>query len=339
MVADPCLAGLALPDGWRSAPAAGVHGRDSEHERISWLLKVASGDGGAIVVVSGEPGIGKTTLCGLVARDVHASGCHRAVRTLRRGACGPVSTVERGLGWARGGLLDLRLSPSAHTRALARSLPGLGEADAEAGDGDQHLLFAAVRELLATCSPVVLVLDDLHWADDPSMQLLETYRRPRRRLVGGPGDVPRRRGDSELPLAELLAAAHRETGVERVTLGGLDDAALAGLMEAAAGHGLGEDGLALRDALLAETDGNPFFVGELLRHLAETGAIVQQPDGRWTATSLLQSGGLPASVREVIGRRVARLGSEAEHRLTAAAVIGRDFELAVLACGRRPARG
>jgi hypothetical protein len=89
------------------------------------------------------------------------------------------------------------------------------------------------------------------------------------------------------------------------------------------------DGIALRDALRAETGGNPFFVREILRHLAETGAIYQH-DGRWVMRTDLRAAGLPVSVREVIGRRVAMLGAESERLLSLAAVIGRDFDLRLL---------
>ena len=82
-------------------------------------------------------------------------------------------------------------------------------------------------------------------------------------------------------------------------------------MEHTAGHDMDDDGVALRDALSAETDGNPFFVTEILRHLAETGAITQQDGGRWVTTTCLRRSGLPVSVREVLGRRVAHLGDRA----------------------------
>ena len=92
-----------------------------------------------------------------------------------------------------------------------------------------------------------------------------------------------------------------------------------------------DEGVALRDALLAETDGNPFFVGEMLRHLAETGAIYEDEQGRWVASPDLRTSGLPVSIREVIGRRVARLGAPTQVLLSLAAVIGRDFDADVLA--------
>ena len=129
----------------------------------------------------------------------------------------------------------------------------------------------------------------------------------------------------------MLAALHREGGALRIALRGLTDVDLLALLERIAGHEMTDDGVALRDALLAETAGNPFFVGEILRHLAETGAISQDDDGRWVADPDLRAAGLPVSVREVIGRRLATLGPDTERVLALGAVIGRDFDIALLA--------
>ena len=178
----------------------------------------------------------------------------------------------------------------------------------------------------------MLVLDDLHWADRPTVQLLRhvvSADAPLRLFVIGTfrdSDV-----GADHPLAEALAALHRESGVERLALRGLGDDELLTLLETTAGHAMAEEGVALRDALLAETDGNPFFVGEMLRHLAETRAIYQDEQGRWVASADLRTSGLPVSIREVIGRRVARLGAPTQGALSLAAVIGRDFDVDVLA--------
>ena len=80
-----------------------------------------------------------------------------------------------------------------------------------------------------------------------------------------------------------------------------------------------------------ETDGNPYFVSEVLRHLTETGAIYQDATGTWTSDTTVEQVALPDSVREVIGARVGRLGKDAERVLSVAAVIGRDFDLDLLA--------
>src|SRR5207248_2303928 len=77
-------------------------------------------------------------------------------------------------------------------------------------------------------------------------------------------------------------------------------------------------------------EGNPFYVGELLRHLVESGALVQQPDGRFRLEGRIEDLGLPQSVREVVGRRVARLSEPAQRVLGVAAVIGRDFDVDLL---------
>ena len=102
------------------------------------------------------------------------------------------------------------------------------------------------------------------------------------------------------------------------------------LLETNAGHELTEQGLALRDALTAETEGNPFFVGEILRHLAETHALYRDESGWWVTSADLRAEGLPVSVREVIGHRVARLGEDTRRVLALAAVIGREFDVDLL---------
>ena len=122
------------------------------------------------------------------------------------------------------------------------------------------------------------------------------------------GDVPRLRSRHRSPARRGARALHREPGIERLALRGLGDDELLTLLEATAGHELAEEGVALRDALSAETDGNPFFVGEMVRHLAETGPSTRTSSGRWVASPDLRTSGLPISIREVIGRRVARLG-------------------------------
>ena len=102
-------------------------------------------------------------------------------------------------------------------------------------------------------------------------------------------------------------------------------------MEAAAGHRLPDDGVALAHALRRETGGNPFFVVEMILHLAQEGIFAQGDDGIWRLTVDLDEVGLPTSVREVVAQRVATLGEETERALSMASVIGRDFDLSVLA--------
>ena len=100
-------------------------------------------------------------------------------------------------------------------------------------------------------------------------------------------------------------------------------------MEQVAGHPLTDEDLLLARAIYRETEGNPFFVREVLRHLTETGAV-QRREGRWHTRVPVQTLGIPEGIREVVGRRVARLSAHANRTLRVAAVIGLEFELAVL---------
>jgi hypothetical protein len=214
--------------------------------------------------------------------------------------------------------------------------PDAAASGRDPGDLDQYVLFAAVTSLLTTLAavrPVMIVLDDLHWADRGTLLLLRHVAAQtlgaRLMIIGTYRETDIGVDD---PLTATLAALHRESGIERMNLTGLSDLEVLSLLEATAGHEMDADGVGLAHALRIETAGNPFFVGEMLRHLAETRQIVQRDDGRWVATAGLDEVGLPESVRSVVGARVRRLGDEAVRVLGAAAVVGREFD-AILVAG------
>lgn len=179
---------------------------------------------------------------------------------------------------------------------------------------------------------MLVVLDDLHWADRQTLQVLRHVATSAVRapllIVGTFRDTDVADGD---PMSDLLASLHRVDTAERIALRGLDDDDLLELLERTAGHQMDDAGVGLRNAVLAETDGNPFFVNEILRHLAETGAIFQDDNGRWVADLDISTVGLPVSVTEVVGRRVATLGHDTHQLITLASVIGRDFDITTLA--------
>jgi hypothetical protein len=230
----------------------------------------------------------------------------------------------------------------AHGSELSRLVPVLASrirdlppSRATDSDTERYLLFAAVVGLFDAMSkdqPVVLVLDDLQWADKGSLLLLRHLAAAEqgiRVLILG---TYRDGGLSQAhPLTDTLAALHRVSGVNHIELAGLDDSGVVTLLEAAAGQDLDAAGVNLARALYRETDGNPFFVSEMLRHLAETGAIYRDTTGRWVPKSALDTSALPNSVRVVIAARVGRLGKDAGRVLSAASVIGRDFDLELLA--------
>ena len=183
----------------------------------------------------------------------------------------------------------------------------------------------------AAAVPVLLVLDDLHWADPPTLalfrHLVHETANDRIMVLGTYRDTDL---DRSHPLAGALAELRRIGSVQRVAIDGLDRDGVAQLLERAAGHELDDAGIALADAVFAETTGNPFFVGEIVRNLVESGALVVR-DGRWTSDLTLADVGLPEGVREVVGRRISRLDDDTQRALSVAAVIGAEFDVRVLA--------
>ena len=340
---------VPLPPRLSHRPAAGVVGRGTELALLGAAIKhVAAGEGSEVILVSGEPGQGKTTLVAEAAR-----GAHEAGMTVLWGRCdeavgAPYAPFGEALAHYVGHADEqlLRAHVEDYGAELARLVATLAQrvgplpAPASADpDTERYLLLAAVVALLDAASAergVMVVLDDLHWADKPTLQLLC-------RLVGHSVSthllIVGTYRDAELsvghPLTEALATLRHESAVAVIALSGLDDIGVISFMESMAGHSLDGDAVALARAVYRETDGNPFFVAEVLRHLAETGAIVQDSSGHWGAARPGTEIALPDSVRQVVGARVGRLGALATRALSAAAVIGREFDLELTAAVAR----
>lgn len=330
---------IPLPGRLGSRAALPYVGREAERAAIDAAARAASAGARRVVLTSGEAGQGKTRLVGEAARAAHEDGA-----LVLYGRCEEHLVRQYGP-WAEAiEFLGAHIAPEhldgLDLRSLVRVAPGLrlrvGDAgDADGSSADEFVVFAAVTDLLirvATLAPVVIVLDDLHWADRGTLLLLRhvvgATAAERILLLGTFRDTDT---DPDGLLAATLAALHREDGVSRIVLDGLDEDDLGALLSSTAGHALGEDGDALARTLRAETSGNPFFVGEMLRHLVESGAIARDESGRWSATTDLGTVGMPQSVREVVVARVRRLGDAAGQVLTAAAVCGRDFDLRTVA--------
>ncbi len=320
-------------------------GRTTELEALDEIDKRSLVDRHlGLALISGEPGVGKTALVARAARTAHDQG-----RSVLYGGCQEDLTVPY-KPWIEALAPLVQNLPEdvlyrfaqEHDLAVAQLLPNLARRLGQAlptlgtdSDAERFLIMEGVVRLLASASetnPLLLVLDDLHWADAASLQLLGHLAHsslPMQVSVFGTfRDSDLSRGHA---LTSLLANLHRVPGVRRMTLLGLEDLDIVGLMESAAGHALPEEGVALAHALRRETGGNPFFAIELLRHLVQQGTLAQGDDGTWRLTVELDKVGLPSSIREVVGHRVATLGPEAERALSMASVIGRDFDLSVLA--------
>jgi tetratricopeptide (TPR) repeat protein len=340
----PSLSG-SMPLPWRMerAPRSGVVAREAGRELLRDAAQRARESGERqVVFVAGEAGIGKTTLVADVARTLYGEGI-----AVLYGACDedvvvpyrPFVELLRYLAmnapdaWLR--QLDAaclaqvaRLAPEFVDRCP--DLPAVPPSDP---DAERYLLFNAILTMLSATSqtePLMLVLDDLHWADRPTLNLL-------RHLASVPlGRVLLVATYRDIELAPthaltgVLGAMTREPGVLRLSLKGFDRDEITAFLEATAGHELGDEGREFAVSLWRDTDGNPFFVSEVLRHLAETGALVQDENGHWRSKGSLSDTGIPDTVRAVVRARASRLDEGATAALGAASVVGRNFDLKTL---------
>jgi predicted ATPase/class 3 adenylate cyclase len=314
-------------------------GRDGELERLGQLWKEAVACEMRVALLAGEPGVGKTRLAAELARRVHDEGA-----TVLAGRCDedlgvPYQPFVEALRHFVDHVPDLTGRLGRYGGELVRVVPELAERVPELAaplrsdpETERYRLFDAVAAWLVAASaeePLLLVLDDLQWAAKPTLLLLRHVVR----AGGGRVLVLGTYRDTELahdhPLLEVLADLRGPGGVERLSLSGLDDVGVAAIVEQASGRALDEANAALARAVYEETEGNPFFVREVLRHLAESGAV-ERAEGGWTTRLPVDQMGIPEGVREVVGRRLSRLSSHTNQALRVAAVVGAEFELGVV---------
>jgi class 3 adenylate cyclase/tetratricopeptide (TPR) repeat protein len=333
------LKGVATPVGvaevlyQRDDPAAMLArtpfvGRGTELAKLEEGLDQAKAGHGGLAMLIGEPGIGKTRAAEEFAERARTFGA-----AVVRGRCfegeatppyGPFS--EALAEYARTAEVDgLRADLGYGAAPVARlvppmreRLPDIPEPVALSPDEERFRLFDAVSQFLIAASvraPVVVMLDDLHWADKGTIAMLLHLARfiPKSRILvlGAYRDVEL---DRQHPLADALGSLRREPGYKRIVLKGLIEEEVGTLLESIAEQ---EVDRALVHAISAETEGNPFFIREVLLHLVEEKKIFRQ-DGHWTSKLTVAEMGIPEGVREVIGRRLSRL-SAAANRLLASA--------------------
>jgi DNA-binding SARP family transcriptional activator len=314
-------------------------GREAEHQVLSRAWKDADADR-RVVLLTGEPGIGKTRLVAEVASEIRAAGgivlggrCDEGVgvayqpfaESLRWFAAqlGPVDPTVYG---ESGGELT-RLVP--RMSELAPGLPAALVADEHT---EQYALFDAVASWLATIGaddPVLLVLEDLQWGTLPTLQLLRHLvhtSQPLRLLIVGTVRDTERGWSAAANL--LITDLSREQTVAELPLTGLDEDGVCTLVEAA-GQCLDKGGVEFAAMLHGRTQGNPLFVGELLRHLVDRGVISDEAD-RQIGDLALDDLEIPAGVRDVVRSRVDRLSGGTRSTLDLASVAGPEFEVAVL---------
>jgi len=299
-----------------------------------------------LVLISGEPGVGKTRLAEelvVITRMQGAwvlkGGCYEYEATI------PYLPVAEALREWVGGQPEAELRERLGTAAveLSRLAP---EIDARLGplppnppltpDEERLRLFDSLARFLTKLAAergVLLVMDDLHWADRGTLSLLHfllrRLRSDRVLILGAYREVEL---DRTHPLAEALVEWNRERAATRLQLGRLSREACSSLL---AGM-FGQQSISneFSEAIYKETEGNPFFIEEVIKALIEGGQIYRQ-SGAWERQAIEELA-IPQSIKEAIGRRLNRLSSEGTEALQVAAVLGKTFEFNELLTALEP---
>jgi class 3 adenylate cyclase len=326
--------------------ASGVFvGREEEVRRLRTGLDQALSASGHVLLMVGEPGIGKTRTAEELTTYARMRGAQVLWGRCYEGEGAPpywpwVQIVRAYVHDREPNELLSDLGSGAAAVAdivseVRERLPGLPTATNLEPEQARFRLFDSVTTFLknaANRTPLALVLDDLHWADTPSLLLMQFLARElagsRILVLGTYRDVELRR---QHPLSQTLAALAREQHSERILLRGLSHSDVGRFIEMAAGVAPPEPLVA---AVHQETEGNPFFINEVVRLLVREGRLVGAPQApsansgqvapaSWSVT-------IPQGIREVIGRRLNQLSEQGNRMLTVASVLGREFDVAVL---------
>ncbi len=333
-------------------------GREKELAEAKTLWKQATHDPGDrhVLLISGEPGVGKTplmreirTLAEVSGAMVLAGECYagghapyapiaamlRAALTqpARRRATGQTgtatsATLSTGVPPLPDPILADLITLAPDLRLLYPDLPPNPSYDAQA---DQQRLFESAVTLwgsLAERAPLLLIVEDVHWADSGTLDLL-TYLARRCRASKLPILIVMTYRDVELDAAccldDIVYDLTREQLVLRLKLNRFDREQTRTLLNVMFQETISDDFL---EAIYRETDGNQFFIEELCKALVAEGKLYRQ-DGRWQRPNMAEMQ-LPQSVRGAIQARVSRLPDAAQEALRWAAIIGREFDFGVL---------
>ena len=310
----------------RVREAVPLVGRDAELARLHRVIEATGRGQGRLVLVLGEAGIGKTSLLEALEVEAHHQGvrCHVGRSYLSEQVLPFAPWIDA---LRAGERLDdpqlLACLGPAWVEELARLIPELkfGAPD-RAGEGS-HRLFEAVTRLvscLAAEQPRLIMLEDVHWADEMSLRLLAFVAR---RIRSARVLVVATAREEELagaPTAAVLDELSEDPLVERMILSPLSRQDTATLVRSLAQANAATDAVArLAEQIFSASEGNPFMVVETMRALA---------DG--TAAQTSTGSALPDRVRQVIAGRLERLGERSRGVLAAASVIGREFDFALL---------
>jgi class 3 adenylate cyclase/DNA-binding SARP family transcriptional activator len=326
----PSTDSMPLPAPLASPESRQFVGRGGSIEDLRRLWERAKVGHRRVVAVAGEPGIGKTRLVREFAREAHTGGATVLFGRSDEEAIRPYQPFVEALRHAVAHADSATLAALRPNEAgeVARLVPELLDRRADMTklppadpDAARFLLFDGIVALIGALArerPVLIALDDLQWADRQTLLLL-------RHVAHASAAMPvlmvaTVRSTEMEPLAATLAELRHEESLEELTLDGLSSQHIGAMI---AEQTDGQAAAEFVEAVHHETGGNPFFVGEVVRHAAEAGATVIDSEE-------LERLGVPRGVKEVIGRRVNRLSERARDALKAAAVIGRSFRIEVV---------
>ncbi len=314
-------------------------GRGVELSQLEGYLTNAVRGQGSIAMIGGEPGVGKTRLAQELAEEARREGA-----IVFMGACYEVETATPFAPFVEILGATARTVPKEVFKEivgdsgpeLARfypelrvMFPDIPEPIELPAEQERRYTFNSIGRYVsraAAVRPVMLILDDLHWADEATLQLVQYLASLiddlAALIVGTYRDV-------ELavsrPLARTLEQLVRQRKAHRVSLKRLSQHDVSTMLERLVGA---EPPERLVEVIYSETDGNAFFVEEVFRHLLEEGRLLD-PAGGWVDVSI-DDVDVPESVRLVTGRRIERLGESTKRFLNLGAVIGRVFDVALL---------
>jgi class 3 adenylate cyclase/tetratricopeptide (TPR) repeat protein len=316
-------------------------GRVAERARLRRMLERTKAGTGAFVLIGGEAGMGKSRLVHEAAEEARQLGMLALT-----GHCLDMETVQPYLPVIE------QIEQAARTVSPEQLRQALGENAAEVAKlmpelrqrypddipdpvtlpPEQERRFAlhgltAFIERAAAVQPLLLAFEDLHWADESTVLLL---RHLAQHLAKSPVFLigTYRVADLEpaRPFSRMLGAFVRERLAEELLLKGLTQEDISALLAGRAGS---RPPQALTSLLYTETEGNPFFVEEVFRHLNEAGRLLDE-QGSWKAGVRIAETEVPRGVRMVIGRRLERVSEECRRALAIAAVIGKAFSFDLL---------
>ncbi len=317
-------------------PLTPMVGRDSEQANLRRAVDEALAGRGGLAFVAGEAGVGKSRLVAEIGGEAEARGMRLLTgHCVEMDSAPPylpyVEMIEQTISSPRSPLAlrealgDVAPEIARIAPVLRRLYPDIAPPVELPPELARRYLWNSFREFVtrgAQTQPLLLVLEDLHWADDSTLLLTE-YLAPLLsempvRIIGTYRDDE---VDTSHPLSRVINQLGRRRLIDRIGLRRLSFGGVRAMVEALAGQPPPEELVRVIDS---ETEGNPFFVEELYLHLAESGVLLDER-GRVRADLKVAEASVPESIRLVVGERLSRLSRRTREALVAAAVSGRIF--------------